>query len=288
MKKTIVAAAIAAAVAAPAAFAEVSISGNVYLETGDNNGEQDEVFTDLFFKASEDIGNGMTVSSKIQMVNDNLGTRTGTAAGNSGERTLSISGAFGTITGGYMEKYTEAVIMGATATDAAHTITIEGGVGNDGNMAAGKRYTSPSIQGATLILESFDAGSSTAAIEYSNSGLVVKYAQESGATDTTDVDSFLAQYTMGDLMVRVTNTEDDLGNEQTFYGATYTMGANTIGLGMIDTKAGSTADSGLVATDGDYTVSLSHAFSKSTNAYIAHFNNDDGQDETVVGVLQKF
>jgi hypothetical protein len=280
MKKTIIAASIAAVVAAPAAFADVSISGNVYLEVGDNNGEQNEVFTDLFFKSSDDLGNGMKVSTVIQITGDNTNTTM------DGDRILSLSGDFGTIEGGYMETYIEGSIMSKAATDAAHTISIEGGVGNS-TAGTGYRYTSPSFSGVSFTAEAFDDAEGGAAVKYSNAGLTVAYATQTG-TDDIAGDYIYAEYKMGDAMVRVVNAEDDQGNEQTFYGATYKMGNNTIGLGLIDAKAGSTAQSGLAATDGDYTVSLKHAMSKSTSAYIAHFGNDDGDDETVVGILSKF
>jgi len=289
MKKTIVAAAVAALVAAPAAFADVSVSGNVFAEIGDNNGEQDEVFTDLYFKSSEDLGNGMKVATSIQLVGDNASTgSTTTANAMTGDRIITLSGDFGTIQAGRFEAYVEGNIMSMAATDPAHTITIEGGVGNAGSNQ-GKRYTSPSFSGVKVIAESFAAGESTVAVEYSNAGLTIKAASESG-TDATANDSMVAQYKMGDLMARVVYTEDDAGNEQTFIGGTYTMGANTIGYGLISdaTEAASGAQADLNETEGDYTVSLNHQMSKSTNAYIAHFGNDDGDDETVVGIKHKF
>jgi len=290
MKKTIVAAAVAALVAAPAAFADVSVSGNVYLEVGDNNGEQDEVFTDLFFKSSEDLGNGLKVATTIQIVGDNNSAQASAGATNNamaGDRILSVSGDFGTIEGGFMETYIEGSIMSKAATDAAHTITIEGGVGNS-TAGTGYRYVSPSVAGLSFVAETFDDAESTVAVKYSNAGLTVAYAQQSG-TDATAGDYIYGEYKMGDLMVRAVMAEDDDGNEQNFYGATYTLGANTLGLGLIDANASSTnAQAGLAATDGDYTISLSHAMSKSTNAYVATFGNDDGDNETVVGVLHKF
>jgi hypothetical protein len=289
MKKTIVAAAVAALVAAPAAFADVSVSGNVYLEVGDNNGEQDEVFSDLFFKSSEDLGNGLKVATTIQIVGDNDSATTANETRNfmAGDRILSVSGDFGTIEGGYMETYIEGSIMSQAATDASHTITIEGGVGNS-TAGTGYRYVSPSVAGLSFVAETFDDAESTVAVKYSNAGLTVAYAQQSG-TDAAAGDYILAQYSMGDLMVRAVMAEDDDGNEQNFYGATYTLGANTLGLGLIDANASSTnGQAGLAATDGDYTISLSHAMSKTTNAYVATFGNDDGDNETVVGVLHKF
>ena len=282
MKKTIVAAAVAALVAAPAAFADVSVSGNVFAEIGDNNGEQDEVFTDVFFKASEDLGNGMKASTVIQLVGDNA---TGAAGGN---RHVTLSGDFGSIQMGRMESYIEQSVNALMATDPAHTISIEQSVG-EGTMDQGRRYTTPTMAGAKVVVESFAAGETGAAIVYSNGGLSAQYAVESGATNTEEVASYSVQYKMGDMMARVVNTEDDAGDEATFVGGTYTMGANTLGLGVI-TDAKGTASSSVTgaANDGDYTVSLSHSMSKNTSVYFAHMNNDDGDDETVVGIRQNF
>ena len=276
MKKTIIAAAMAAAVAAPAAFADVSISGNIFAESGDNNGEQDEVFTDVFFKASEDLGNGMKASTVIQLVGDNA---TGAAGGN---RHVTLSGDFGSIQMGRMESYIEQSVNALMATDPAHTISIEQSVG-EGTMHQGRRYTTPTMSGAKVVVESFAAGETGAAIVYSNGGLSAQYAVESGATNTEEVASYSVQYKMGDMMARVVNTEDDAGDEATFVGGTYTMGANTLGLGVITDAKGTIA-----ANDGDYTVSLSHSMSKNTSVYFAHMNNDDGDDETVVGIRQNF
>jgi predicted porin len=69
MKKTIIASAIAAAVAAPAAFADVKISGMVAYEqsTKDDAGvstDAGNVYTDLVFTGSEDLGNGLKAGFK--------------------------------------------------------------------------------------------------------------------------------------------------------------------------------------------------------------------------------
>jgi hypothetical protein len=287
MKKTIVAAAVAALVAAPAAFADVSISGNIFAESGDNNGEQDEVFTDVFFKASEDLGNGMKASTVIQYVSDNGGVATTASADDNrgvwgGNMHVTLSGDFGSIQMGQMESYIEQSVNALMAVDPAHTITIEQSVG-EGGMDRGTRYTSPSFSGAKVVVERFAAGETGAAVVYSNGGLSAQYAVESGSTATEEVASYSVQYKMGDMMARIVGTEDDAGDEATYVGATYTMGANTLGVDVITDAKGTIA-----ANDGDYTVSLKHSLSKNTSVYLAHMNNDDGDDETVVGIRQNF
>ena len=284
MKKTIVAAAVAALTAAPA-FADVSISGSVQAEMGDmNNTSTNEVYTDVFFKASEDLGNGMKVSSVIQMIGDNAAANT---AG--GDRIVSLSADFGTISTGYMESYTEGSIMSMAATDPAHTISIESGF--NASTAEGTRYVSPSFNGLKVGVETFNPGISTVFGEYSNAGLTVKAAQEKSgeAADAGDIDSVAVQYKIDGLTARIVHTESAT-EEQTFYGATYTMGANTVGFGILDSNAAGTTTGGASGGDGDYTVSLNHALSKNTNVYVAHMSDDSDStsDETVVGIKQKF
>jgi regulator of PEP synthase PpsR (kinase-PPPase family) len=73
MKKTIIASAVAAAVSAPVAFADVSISGMVNPEFSDSNaatGYAASVNTDLVFKGSEDLGNGLKASFKYHIFHD--------------------------------------------------------------------------------------------------------------------------------------------------------------------------------------------------------------------------
>jgi hypothetical protein len=290
MKKTIVAAAIAAVVAAPAAFAEVSISGGIYLEAGVNgqgDNAQDEVFSDIFFKASEDLGNGMKVATTIQLQNDNSnGTNN-----SEGTKTVSVSGDFGTIEGGYMEAYTESMVTAMAANDPAHTISNEVTEGNFG-FGAGHRYTSPSIMGLKVGAEAMNAGPSTLFAEYSNGPLLVRVAEEKNSADATSVDgatvnpeditSIAVKYTIDGLTLAVVDTDDASGDSATWYGASYTMGNITL--------AASTVNGG--ATDGDNTLSASYALSKRTNAYIATFQDDtsgsSNADETVVGIKHSF
>jgi hypothetical protein len=266
MKKTIVAAAVAAFVSVPA-FADVSVSGNVYGEATDSDAQ---VFTDLFFKASEDLGNGMKASSKIQIVGDNGGE-------GAGEQSVALSGDFGTITAGRFESYTEGSVAAMAANDPSHQVSIEPNVGNSGWLAAA-RYTSPSMSGAKFIIESDEAADvSTMAVEYSNAGLTVKYAAEDNAG--TDVTTIAASYKMGDAKATIVNFDADGADSVNYIGVDYTMGANNIAYAMIDGGA----------NDGDSTLSLKHSLSKSTSAYIAMKNDDSASDTTtVVGILQKF
>jgi predicted porin len=137
MKKTIVAAAIAAAVAAPAAFADVSISGQINVEfyksdaAVDSTAADDLAFdrtTDLVFKASEDLGNGMKAFATISLIDD-----TGSSSASNGNIGLAssstnivgLSGDFGTITFGKQEMWTESAAAAMANNDAADYISNE-------------------------------------------------------------------------------------------------------------------------------------------------------------------
>jgi len=78
MKKTIIAAAIAASVAAPAAFAEVSISGKVLGEINDGKFGTDD--STIKLSGKEDMGNGMSASfvyeGKLSFDNESGGVLT--------------------------------------------------------------------------------------------------------------------------------------------------------------------------------------------------------------------
>jgi len=287
MKKTIIASAIAAAVAAPAAFADVSVSGNVYAEATNENAQ---VFTDVFFKASEDLGNGMKVSSVIQVVGDNDSAATtaaldGNAAANgvavasktAGYRTVALSGDFGTVTAGRMEGNIEQNIQAMAANDPSHAASIEA-AGNQG-WIAGIRYTTPSFNGVSATYETDQGDYSAYSVQYSGNGATVKYGKEDNGT--TEFTSYALAYGMNGLNVKYVVLADDTNanNDACFIGADYKMGAITV----------AAAQNGCDNGDGDQTMSVAYALSKSTTAYIASDKDDSASDTTTYfGLVQKF
>jgi hypothetical protein len=289
MKKTIIASAIAAAVAAPAAFADVSVSGNVYAEATDENAQ---VFTDVFFKASEDLGNGMKVSSLIQMYGDNDSAQTtsnidtahaaasGTlsvASAHAGYRTIALSGDFGTITAGRMEGNIEQNIQAMAANDPSHAASIEA-AGNT-TWIAGIRYTTPSFNGVSGTYETDQGDYKAYSVQYSGNGATVKYGKEDNGT--TEFTSYALAYGMNGLNVKYVVLDNDTtaNNKACFMGADYTMGAITVAAGQ----------NGCDVDDGDQTMSVAYALSKSTTAYIASDKDDSASDTTTYfGLVQKF
>jgi len=291
MKKTIVAAAIAAVVAAPAAFADVTISGQINVEFSDldsatNGDTQATQHTDVVLKASEDMGNGMKAGMTYHIVSDDTN-----AMNTSGDKSLFVAGDFGKVELGFIEPLIENKIMSQMNIDAAEEIDLEdrGSVANEGRQNGMIRYTN-SFGAMTVGLEAIandgdtgdDFDTTSVYVKYSDGGLTVQAAMEDG-DGTNETTAISVAYKMGDLELRAVSADDD-ADEMTMVGATYTMGANKFAVGSIVDAAGTAA-----AADGDYILSAHHALSKRTGVYISHLADDAGtESETVVGMRHKF
>ena len=300
MKKTIIAAAVAAAVAAPAAFADVKISGMVNPEFGFSDastGSTGSVNTDLVFSGSEDLGNGMKASFKYHLTNDDGGNMTGA------DHSVTLSGDFGSVALGRMETINQSYFH-AVDLDPSHDIELEDAEGQQGRGNGSIAYTSPSMNGLTVMAAISQgagvvAGTDTTDVEYkeiaakySNGGLLVAVGQTSHAsdnnTDDEKVTNIRVDYKMGDFMFRVQDRDvkNDAGvnasdSDNTYFGVKYTMGNNAFTYGVIDASD---------TEDGDSVVSVEHNMSKRTKVYIAHFNDDSSSttDNTIVGIKQTF
>ena len=329
MKKTIIASAVAAAVSAPAAFADVSISGMVNPEFSDSDattGYAASVNTDLVFKGSEDLGNGLKASFKYHLFHDdgasttlstttatinNVGTATTIASSQTvvssasvankvADLSVSLSGDFGTITAGRFETFNMAYFHGKADMDPSHDITLEDTLGQQGRVNGSLAYVSPSFNGLTVGVSTLmgagmaDSGTDTSntdgseyMVKYTNAGLELSAGKTThkGAAADEEVINVYAGYNMGDLKVGVLHrdVENDNGgatdNKSTTFNVAYTMGANTVSFGLLDSDD---------ARDGDSVIALKHAMSKNVSAYIAQKNDDDGDDTTLIGVKYGF
>jgi len=312
MKKTIIASAIAAVVAAPAAFADISVSGQINQEFSDNNsagGLQADLNSDLVFQASEDLGNGLKASAKIHLYFDegNYGDAGNSASDEStttADQTISLSGDFGSLTVGRMEPFIEGKIASQMNIDHADSLDLEWNAGNTGRSNNMIAYVSPNFNGLTVgvaggaveaAANTDDMDVTSVYVSYSNSGLTVQAATETVSKGTSvDEESaaFSASYKMGDLEVRAArmSIEND-GNsaaaktEATFYGAKYTLGANEFSVGALNADTTSTASSG---NDGDMIYSVKHSLSKNTNVYLTQYSDDNADNTTLVGMQMKF
>jgi predicted porin len=295
MKKTIIAAAVAASVAAPAAFADVTISGMVNPEFYDVNdsdftgaadsGWTGSVNTDLVFQASDDLGNGMKASAKYHLFHDDGKANTNGHA----DMSVTLSGDFGAIVAGRMEPLIEGQFDAFANIDASHDLDLEAfdvmtrtTVG-----AGGLAYVSPSMNGLSVAVSNVASDDFSAAnevlVKYSNGGLSLMAIQSEmdGTTSATDTDQtgFAIGYKMGDLEVRaMTRSGETSGVDHDYdmIGAKYTMGANTFALGFSQEEGKGKLNSTVTAT-GDVDrmiVSASHALSKNTSVYVTYMDVD--------------
>jgi predicted porin len=296
MKKTIIASAIAAAVAAPAAFADVSISGQMNNEYSSVDGADwdTNLHTDIVFSGSEDLGNGMKASFKIVYTSDDhtsdetdasqavaasagvvAPADAGHGAGslNVGSTAIiGLSGDFGSITMGRQEGWSESAVAAMAANDPAEELANE--VAHTDQNADNDRiqYTSPSFNGIKFVVDTVvngtDADNDGFGVEYSNGPLLVR------AASTEDDTLIAAQYKMGDFTVKVVDVDGDA--DETWVGAEYAMGANTIAISNnSDTEVS--------------TFSVKHAMSKNVSVYAVMLDDDtDANDETLIGMQVKF
>ena len=296
MKKTIIAASIAALVAAPAAFADLKVSGQINIELENKDGTSDTFMdenADIVFSGSEDLGNGMKAFFKIATSPDGSGASLG-----EDDRFVGLSGDFGSIKFGRYE-----TMMTSHGTDMANSLastevlSVEAQPVDSSNTRGneGVNYTSPSFNGITVSVGGWISGtgenySSTntsefdeteAMVQYSNNGLTVRYVSRNSDTATEDSSVIGATYTMGDLTVGLTDlSSDDTSEEATIVGAKYKMGNNTLGAAYV-------ADHNTAANDGDYIVTAKHSLSKSTTVWVG-FEDKANVDTTSIGLQHKF
>jgi predicted porin len=188
MKKTLVAAAVAAVVAAPAAsFADVKIGGNVIQEfvsdgdeTGTNeDGLESKAAVDLVFSVSEDLGNGMSAFAKIHTLRDNGGS------GNA-DQIVGLKGDFGTVVVGRMEDFSEGKVAAMAATDSSDALSIEpNGTYNTGRTEGGMAYVSPSFNGLTFGVAGYAVANSG-----KTSGTVSTITSTSGLSYVSGTESY--------------------------------------------------------------------------------------------------
>jgi len=299
MKKTIIAAAVAASFVAPVAMADVSISGMVNPEFSANNsstGWTSSTNTDLVFKGSEDMGNGMKASFKYHTFHDD-------GADAVADTSVSLSGDFGTVTAGRFETFNMAYFHPKADMDPAHDQTLEDTMGQQGR-GNGVAYVSPSMNGLSVGLsaviaagsadanatESEDADVTEIMAKYSNAGLEVSAGQTThkGVSADEKITNVYVGYTMGDLKLGVLNrdVQNDGGrliaandNKSTTFNVAYSMGANTVSVGYLNSDDN---------RDGDTVIGLKHAMSKRTSVYVSRKDVDAGNDQTLVGIKHTF
>ena len=303
MKKTLIAAGIAAVIAAPVAMADVSNSGQVKytLVDTDNGNDFAPCFDNsLTFKASEDLGNGLTAFAQITLDTE-ASTDTDSADGSAGGQTgitnnkdqkLGLKGSFGTVVAGRMETLTEGAVssmMDDGLSSHGASAQLESSYTAVGRVNA-IAYSSPAINGVQFHIAGTNAAdtdrftNNDIALTYSNGPLSIKAARLD-LRDTREVITIGASYAMGDAKFSVMTVENDpeTGSSvrDNMFRLDYKMGNNSLIVGYKDADSDS--------ADGDVTsVKLTHSFSKRTAAYIGHRNKDEAADVNYIGMIHKF
>ena len=299
MKKTIIAAAIATVIAAPA-MADVSVSGVVEQTFTDTDSVTDTGLasgTDsgLTFKASEDLGNGLTAFAQISLDTDNQDSAT--RIGNSEKDSkVGIKGGFGAVVVGRMEDFTEGVMAATMTLNGTGAIELGGNATRNNGAVA---YVSPTVNGfhagvagytAAITGEDDNFDATDIIVAYSNGPLTVMASQESmsaataAALDTDEeTTSFAVKYGMGDLSAAALFVNRDAGatdSDDVMLRVDYKMGNNKITLAHADDES---ADNKIVGLE------LTHSMSKRTSAYVGMTDADAANtDTTYFGMIHKF
>jgi len=283
MKKTIIAIAMAAVTGT--ALADVSVSGRV--EQGFADEDNDSYgwtgFTDnqVDFKASEDLGNGLTAFAQISLDVDGSGTTAGTTK----DEKLGLKGDFGTIVMGEMESFTVGVVSATMTTMGTNEAELDGATQRTEDAIA---YVTPTVSGFHAGIAGYATTTNSseldvvdAIIHYSNGPLTLMASKESTDGASTDVDSFAVKYNMGDLSVAAVRTSYETDNSDDMkMRMDYKMGANKI------TVAAASDDS---ANNDISVLELSHALSKRTTVYAGVADGDtNATSNTYFGMQHTF
>jgi len=301
MKKTIIAAAIATVVAAPA-MADVKISGKVEQTITDaDDADWSSSTADSFIKfaASEDLGNGMTAVAHVVLDIDEMNSNTDDAdePTDIGDIVVGLNGGFGTVLMGSVEDFTEGHVMSMMTVMKGNDSIETDNLGH-GRTDGGLAYVSPSFNGLTVGVAGYSAGGTTygnmaatdVMVAYSNGPLTLKASVEDSDINTEKLTSFGVQYKAGALDLRGTmQTQDDdtAANKDltnTAIAAVYTMGNNSIAIGWNEEETGTTS----ITSTNTSQLELRHAFSARTSAYIGAVDNDTAADKTYVGLEHSF
>ena len=308
MKKTLLAASVAALVAAPAAFADVKISGQViqeFVTDGDDTGTSEDGLesasaVDLVFSVSEDLGNGMTAFAKIHQLSDN-----GSGSQNRANQVVGLKGDFGTLTVGRMENFSESKLAGPTWVESTDAIGIEpNGAFDTGRNEGGIAYVSPSFNGLTFGVAGYAmANGGVAAVAGTNAsaaaGAVVTIGSAAAVSKDADANidatDIMVEYANGPLLVRaayenvdksVYDVNQTTGKDQKTTSAlmTYKLDNFEVRGYVFDVENGGGTDSN--DTDG---YSLGAIYTMGANRFTVNYSEEDdvsssgtkesGQDE---------
>jgi predicted porin len=290
MKKTLVAAGIAAVVAAPA-FADVKVSGQVLqtftmVENADMVSARDNAIS---FSASEDLGNGLTAFATLAI---DLDKDSDAASGSTKDEIVGLKGGFGTFVTGRMEDFSEGKIhskmtlmtTSANASNSATGALVEGMLPSPASRTDGAiAYVSPTVNGFHVGVATYNDEANDIAVFYDNGpiSLAASYETQKPSLVAGTVDqetlSMAASYTMGDLKATVVHVQQDntagtAANDidGTGYRVDYKLGANTITFAHAEGETGAGAKNGSASA-----LEVVHNFSKQTSIGAAWSKRDN-------------
>jgi hypothetical protein len=287
--KKIIALAVATAFVAPAYAADVTVSGDVEYyfisatggKTYSGSGDQD-----VTVSASEDLGNGMTVSASLEM--DGADGSTDTLVSDS---SLTISGGFGSISVGdavdtaaeLVDEQSATAEQGGTdnALDhggTAHTVSVTPNLGVEGLAVTGSysttTFATASAKSLTSYRISYTVGPVTA-----NYGIIDKDEDEDQLSVTS------VKVAMGPLTVGYDSIENEsftTDNNTTNVGVSYNYGQ-----GNLFAESGSNDNAGTITDTTAYGISYKMG---AVNMYVVA-NSEDAStdtDSTYFGVEYAF
>ena len=320
MKKTIVASAIAAVVAAPAAFADVSVYGKAHMamqqkDMGAGGTDVDSIASRASrfgVKASEDLGNGMKAFVKMEWGTDTLDGGSAVSLSSNGSGTVTqqftardanmgISGDFGTVAIGRMggpHKGTLYAVGNVQLADANGGADFAGGFDSKSGRVSNALAYSNSFNGVDLTIatvgndttDNYDDTAISLTTTVGGVKLSAANLNQSGTDD--DITIVGAKFGMGGLTVGVVYEEvDDATNDTDTMGvsASYAMGNNVLSLSASsrDFQTAGTADTDRMA------VGFEHKLGKKTSIYASYADVDTGTtstsyDITSVGMIMSF
>jgi predicted porin len=288
MKKTLIAAGIAAAMVAPAAMADATLYGKVRI----SNLYGDEAAADaqnthanrLGVSATEDLGNGLSAFAKLEWATGDETGSSATATSATSQRFayVGIKGGFGEIRVGDDVSIAKSLMGGTaledTASDKANILAADGGFEN--NQIA---YTSPTINGFKFRIAQYRDNTSADGelgegygVSYTNGPLMVSLSKNAYDAAATGDETVLGmKYSMGDLTAhlkveRVKSGDNTVDSDNTYGEINYKMGANTLVLAYGDSDEIGTAN------DQDQTtLAVAHNFSKRTQVMAMYQKTDN-------------
>ena len=267
MKKTMIALALASAMGTAAA--DVKVYGSIdraitNTDTGTtSNWDVTSGDTYVGFKASEDLGNGLTAFANTSI---DLG-ETG-AASTTRDTYVGLSGGFGKIAMGRMKGIQKDLADASIDVMEGNNSVV---FANDGRVSNTVRYTTPNMSGFSADVAVEMDGSNgqdtqdvlTYAVGYANGPVSATYSRRDDKNNNVQNTVYVATGSMGDLTVAAAleTQEDNDGTadvDTKTVAATYAMGANTLKVAAQRPDEGSDINA----------VEVQHNFSKNTWAYV--------------------